>query len=59
MKTKRQLQDNYNEIVNKINEYCDKVVDAMCNGEVYEERQYNKEIQLLEHKKDVLEWVLN
>ena len=59
MKTKQQLYDNYNEIINKINEYSDKLVEAMCNGEDYKERQYNEELQLLGYKKDVLEWVLN
>ena len=59
MKTKEQLEQSYNEIINKINEYCDKLVDAMCNGEVFKERQYNEEIILLEQKKDMLEWVLN
>lgn len=55
MKTKEQLDQSYNEIINKINEYCDKLIDAMCNGEVFKERQYNEEITLLEQKKDMLE----
>ena len=40
MKTKEQLEQSYDEIINKINEYCDKLVDAMCSGEVLKERQY-------------------
>lgn len=59
MKSREQLQQFYNELVNKINDYCDKMVDAMCDGEDAKERQYNEEISLLEQKKDMLEWVLN
>lgn len=59
MKTKQQLIDSYNEIINKINEYGDRLVDAMCDGNRYEEQMCNEEISVLEQRKDVLEWVLN
>ena len=58
MKSKEQLYKSFNEIVNSINTYSDRLVEAMCNGDYSEECLCNEEIMYLENKKDVLEWVL-
>ncbi len=59
MKTKEQLQESYNEIINKIEVHFNRMVNAMCNGNNYEEQMCNEEIRHLENRKEVLEWVLN
>jgi hypothetical protein len=59
MKSKEQLQQSLNEILINIESHYDGLVDAMCNGEEYIEKQYNEEIQMLEYRKGILEWVLN
>jgi hypothetical protein len=59
MKSQTQLKQALKEVVDNINKFNDKVVDAMCDGNDYKEQQYQEEIVNLEYKKSVLEWVLN
>jgi transcription elongation factor Elf1 len=59
MKSRKQLQETLNTIIQSINVYSDKLVDAMCDGKDYEEQMYNREIETHEDHKGFLEWVLN
>ena len=59
MKPESQLRQELSDIITKINEYAEKMVDAMCNGEEHKERRYSQEISDLEYKKSIFEYVLS
>lgn len=59
MKSESQLRQDLADIVAKINEYSDKIVEAMCNGEEHKERRYSLEMNDLEYKKSIYEYVLS
>ena len=58
MKTKVELEKNINDIMDTINEYFDKLTDAMCDGDNHQEREYQKKIRGLESRVEVLKWVI-
>ncbi|MBL4951120.1 hypothetical protein JK635_02545 [Neobacillus sp. YIM B02564] len=59
MKSPSVLQDELNKIIKYIDMYSERVVEAMCNGNGFDEERYEQEIGYLENKKELLEWVLN
>lgn len=58
MKSREQLQESLQQIINNIDNYFDKMSIAMSNGNGYEEQECEEMIDYLEQKKEVLEWVL-
>lgn len=59
MKSREQLQESLQQIINNIDSYFDKMSIAMSNGNNYEEQECEEMIDYLEQRKEVLEWVLN
>lgn len=52
-------QYNKNNIIKTINKNFDKLSSAMADGKSANEKRYREQIQELERKREVLEWVLN
>lgn len=58
MKSPSALQDELSKIIKYIDVYSERVVEAICNGNRFDEEQYEQEINYLESRKTLLERVI-
>jgi phage host-nuclease inhibitor protein Gam len=59
MKSQKQLQEQLNNIIKSIDRKFSSLSSAMADGKRSSEKRYREQIQELERKREVLEWVLN